>query len=183
MSMDADPSATAGPRPHAIVVMGVSGSGKSTVALGLARHYGYVFIDADDYHAVESKARMAAGVPLLDEQREPWVAELVRQLQAHASQERSTVLAFSGLRAAHRQRLRESGVPMRFVYLHAAPAKVAARLETRIGHFMPQVLLASQFDALETPVGEPDVIQVDVDGSPGQVLERAIALLEAHGSR
>ena len=167
------------PHANAIVVIGVAGSGKSTVALGLARHYGYVFLDADDFHADDAKAQMAAGVPLIDAQREPWVAELGRQLQALAARGSSSVLAFSGLRAVHRQRLRDCGVPMRFVYLDAPPSTVAGRLESRLGHFMPAVLLASQYEALEEPVGEADVIRVEVGGTPSQVLERAIAMLDA----
>src|SRR5690242_16540799 len=99
--MDARPTS-----PHAIVVMGVSGSGKTTVARALAAHYGDVFIDADDFHADDAKTQMAAGVPLSDAQRQPWVDALAHALRDQADQGRSTVLAFSGLRAAHRQRLR-----------------------------------------------------------------------------
>lgn len=166
-------------KPHAIVVIGVAGSGKSTVALALARHYGYVFLEADEFHTADARAQMAAGVPLTDEQREPWVDALVRELRRHAQQGRSSVLAFSGLRAVHRQRLRDSGVPMRFVLLHASPSVIAARLAGRRDHFMPLALLASQFDALQPPTAEPDVVAVDVSGSQTQVLDLAIAALEA----
>ena len=165
-------------QPHAIVVTGVAGSGKTTVARALAQHYRDVFVDADDFHTSDAKATMAAGVPLTDEHREPWVGVLVRELRAIAQQGHSSVLAFSGLRAVHRQRLRESGVPMRFVFLHAMPSVIAERLATRTGHFMPPALLASQFDVLEPPTGETDVVDVDVDGTPSQVLERVIAALE-----
>ena len=165
-------------KPHAIVVIGVAGSGKTTVARALARHYGNAFLDADDFHTTDAKATMAAGVPLTDEHREPWVGVLVRELRAIAQQGHSSVLAFSGLRAVHRQRLRDSGVPMRFVFLHAMPSVIAERLATRTGHFMPPALLASQFDVLEPPTGETDVLDVDVDGTPSQVLERVIAALE-----
>ncbi|MFL6591651.1 MAG: gluconokinase [Luteimonas sp.] len=164
--------------PHATVVIGVAGSGKTTVARALATRYGDVFVDADDFHTTDSKAMMAAGEPLTDEHREPWVGVLVRELRGIAQQGRSSVLAFSGLRALHRQRLRDSGVPMRFVYLHAAPSLIAERLAGRSGHFMPSGLLASQFDALEPPRGEADVVAVNVDGPPSQVLERVIAALE-----
>jgi gluconokinase len=174
-----EPSAEAMPKPQAIVVMGVAGSGKSTIARALARHYGHAFLDADDFHTGQAKAQMAAGVPLSDEQREPWVALLQRELRLHARQGRSVVLAFSGLRASHRQRLRESGVPMRFVFLHAAPAVLAERLAARADHFMPPQLLGSQFDALQLPDAEPDVIVVDATGPLAQVLERLIAVLRA----
>lgn len=165
--------------PPAIVVIGVAGSGKTTVALGLADHYGYAFLDADDFHSAAAKAQMAAGVPLTDAQREPWVEILAGELRHSAAQGRSCVLAFSGLRAAHRQRLRDSGVPLRFVFLQAAPEMIAVRLEARSGHFMPANLLASQFDALQAPTTEKDVISVDINGSPAQVLDKAIAALEA----
>jgi len=158
--------------------MGVAGSGKTTVARALASHYGVAFLDADDFHSIDDKMQMAAGLPLTDAQREPWVDVLARELRQLAQQGRSCVLAFSGLRAAHRQRLRDSGVPMRFVFLHAPPAVIAARLAGRDGHFMPSQLLASQFDALEPPTTEPDVLTVDVSGPPAQVLARVIASVE-----
>jgi gluconokinase len=165
--------------PHAIVVMGVAGSGKTTVARALAKHYGFVFVDADDFHTDDAKARMAAGVALTDADREPWVGMLVCELRRIAQQGDSSVLAFSGLRAAHRQRLRDSGVPIRFVFLHAAPTVIAERLAARSGHFMPAELLGSQFDALQPPVAEPDVVTVDVAGTPAQVLHRVIGALDA----
>lgn len=165
--------------PNAIVVIGVAGSGKTTVARALAQHYGYTFLDADDFHTANAKAQMEAGVPLTDEQREPWVGDLERELRRRAQQGRSTVLAFSGLRAAHRQRLRDSGAPTRFVFLHAAPPVIAARLAGRSDHFMPLHLLASQLSALQLPTAEPDVVMVEVDGPREEVLEQVIAALEA----
>ena len=149
--------------PRAIIVMGVAGSGKTTVARALAEHYGHVFLDADDFHSVAAMGRMAAGTPLTDAEREPWVDALARELRSQARQGRSVVLAFSGLRAAHRQRLRASGVPVRFVFLDAPPHAIAARLAERHDHFMPPALLASQLAALQVPVGEPDVVAVAVD--------------------
>ncbi|GGD37245.1 gluconokinase [Pseudoxanthomonas indica] len=166
----------------ALIILGVSGSGKTTVARGLADHYGYDFLDADDFHSIEAKAQMASGIPLTDAQREPWVATLAKALQDSERQGRSSVLAFSGLRAAHRQTVRDSGVPMRFIFLHAAPEQVAARLKQRSGHFMPANLLASQYEALQLPDGEADVLSVEVDGHPAQVLARAISALAARAS-
>ena len=165
--------------PQAIVVTGVAGSGKSTAAQALARHYGDVFVDADAFHSMEAKAQMAAGIPLTDAQREPWVAALVDEVRRHAREGHSVVLAFSGLRAAHRQRLRESGVPMRFVYLHASPAVIAARLAVRRDHFACVSLLESQWRDLEPPTGEAGVVVVDVDAPESTVLARLIAALDA----
>ncbi len=123
--------------PLAIVVMGVSGSGKTTIAQALAAHYGFRFLDADDYHSVAARAQMAAGQPLTDAMRLPWVELLSATLRDCVQAGESVVLAFSGLRSAHRQLLRNSGVPMRFVFLHAGPHVIAARLSARAGHFMP----------------------------------------------
>jgi gluconokinase len=164
---------------RAIVVMGVAGSGKSTVALALARRYGHVFLDADDFHSAEAKSLMSRGFALTDAQRVPWVERLARELRRRADAGDSTVLAFSGLRAAHRQRLRDSGVPIRFIHLQATPSVIAAPLATRQGHFMPMQMLGSQLDALQSPCAEPDVLVVDVDMSAEQVLEQVIASLDA----
>jgi gluconokinase len=164
--------------PSAIVVIGVAGSGKTTVARALAEHLRFVFLDADDFHTAEARGTMAAGVPLGDEQREPWVGLLAHALREHAAQGHSCVLAFSGLRAAHRQRLRDAGVPMRFVFLHAAPGVIAERLAGRSDHFMPSQLLESQLDALQPPTDELDVIPVDASGPQAQVLRQVIAALE-----
>lgn len=164
--------------PHAIVVTGVAGSGKTTVARLLAAHTGHAFLDADDFHGADARARMAAGTPLTDAHRGPWVASLANALRDEARQGRSTVLAFSGLRAAHRQVLRDSGVPIRFVHLHAPSAVIAERLEARTGHFMPPALLASQLADLQDPAGEPDVVVVDATGDALQVAQRAHAALQ-----
>ncbi|WP_434031716.1 gluconokinase [[Pseudomonas] boreopolis] len=163
---------------RAIVVMGVSGSGKSTVASALARHYGFDFLDADDFHSDEAKAQMAGGTPLSDEQRVPWVRRLGERLRQLADAGRSSVLAFSGLRREHRDLLRGCGVPMRFVFLHGSAGVIASRLSARGGHFMPSSLLGSQFDALQPPADEPDVIAVDVARPPQEVVAEAIAKLD-----
>lgn len=171
------PAATSLPTPLAVVVMGVSGSGKSTVAQALARHYGFLLLDADDFHSAQAKAQMASGVPLTDAQREPWVDALGAALRQCVTRGESVVLAFSGLRQAHRQRLRDSGVPMRFVFLHGTPEVIGARLGARAGHFMPAALLESQFAALQSP-DEPDVVTVDVDAPLDQVVAEAVRQLE-----
>lgn len=165
-------------RARAIVVMGVSGSGKSTVALGLAGHYGFGLLDADDFHSDAARAQMARGIPLADAQRVPWVRRLGEQLRLRAEAGHCSVLAFSGLRREHRDLLRGCGVPMRFVFLYAAPAVIAARLAARGGHFMPASLLESQFEALQPPTDEPGVIAIDVAATPQAVLAEAIAKLD-----
>lgn len=164
--------------PRAIVVMGVAGSGKTAVAQALARHYGVAFLDADEFHTAEAKVRMAAGIPLTDVEREPWVDALAGELRRRAMSGEPVVLAYSGLRAAHRQRLRDSGMPLRFVFLHAPPHVIAARLAARKDHFMPPALFASQLHALEVPTGEADVLAVDAAPPLAAVVADAIAALE-----
>lgn len=166
------------PEPHAIVVIGVAGSGKTTVARALAEHVGWVFLDADDFHSDEAKAQMGSGTPLTDAQREPWVGVLVRELRDQAMRGNSSVLAFSGLRASHRERLRSSGMPIRFVFLDAPPAAIAERMASRRDHFMPPLLQASQLADLQDPSREPDVRVVDASGDERDVLARVIAALE-----
>ncbi len=173
----AAPATPASASPLAIVVMGVSGSGKTTIAQALAAHYGYRFLDADDYHSVAARAQMAAGQPLTDAMRLPWVELLAATLRDCVQAGESVVLAFSGLRGTHRQLLRRSGIPIRFVFLHAAPHVIAARLSARAGHFMPASLLDSQLQTLELPLDEADVVSVDVDTTVAEVVQDAIAQL------
>ncbi|CAD2250417.1 gluconokinase [Xanthomonas arboricola] len=173
----AAPVTPASASPLAIVVMGVSGSGKTTIAQALAAHYGYRFLDADDYHSVAARAQMAAGQPLTDAMRLPWVELLAATLRDCVQAGESVVLAFSGLRGTHRQLLRRSGIPIRFVFLHAAPHVIAARLSARAGHFMPASLLDSQLQTLELPLDEADVASVDVDATVAEVVQDAIAQL------
>ncbi|NIJ94690.1 gluconokinase [Xanthomonas campestris] len=173
----AAPATPASASPLAIVVMGVSGSGKTTIAQALAAHYGYRFLDADDYHSVAARAQMAAGQPLTDAMRLPWVELLAATLRDCVQSGESVVLAFSGLRGTHRQLLRRSGIPLRFVFLHAAPHVIAARLSARAGHFMPASLLDSQLQTLELPLDEADVVSVDVDATVAEVVQDAIAQL------
>jgi len=166
---------------QAVVVMGVSGSGKSLLARALAEHYGARYLDADDFHSAQARARMASGQPLTDEMRVPWVAALAAALRDHADRGETVVLAFSGLRAAHRALLRtRSGLGLLFLFLHGAPELIAQRLGARAGHFMPPSLLESQFETLETPNAEPDVLPIDIAPPPPQMIAAAVAAIEAY---
>jgi len=136
------------------VVMGVSGSGKTSVAARLAERTGGVWLDADDFHSPENRAKMAAGVPLIDEDRLPWLDTLNAALRHHVqSDPRPLFLACSALRVVYRERL-AAGLPaVRFVYLKGSRDLLRARLEARLGHFMPATLLESQLATLEEPAG------------------------------
>lgn len=130
-----------------VVVMGVSGCGKSTFGAALAQAAGAVFLDADDLHPPENIARMAQGAPLSDADRWPWLALCATAM----ARESRVVLACSALRRSYRDHLR-AGVPgLRFVHMAADKATIAERLAQRRGHFMPPALLDSQFATLEAP--------------------------------
>jgi len=137
-----------------IVVMGVSGSGKTVVGTTLAAHLGWAFVDGDDFHPAVNVERMRRGVPLTDHDRMPWILSLRGALQEWSRDGRDVVLACSALRRSHRDALR-GAVPdaraIRFVYLSGEYEEIDRRLRLRAGHFMPESLLKSQFQTLELP--------------------------------
>lgn len=135
------------PQPPLVVVMGVSGSGKSTVGAALAARLGVPFTDADDLHPAANVARMHAGVPLTDEDRGPWLDAVGADLAAHTGT--GLVVACSALRHAYRDQLRGHAPRTRFLHLAGDRAVLAGRIGHRQGHFMPPELLASQLDTLE----------------------------------
>lgn len=159
------------------VVMGVSGSGTTTVARALADAWGATFLDADDFHSEQARAHMASGQPLTDEMRRPWVERIAADLRRRVEAGERVALAFSGLRRQHRAMLREAGLPLRFVFLHGDRELIAGRMRARSGHYMPVSLLDSQFAALEPPQGEPDVHGIGIDAPPERILEQALDAL------
>ncbi len=150
------------------IVMGVSGSGKTTVAQALAQATGGIALDADDFHPKENKAKMSAGIPLTDDDRWPWLDRLNAELRARGSQGKPLFLACSALKQKYRDRL-VAGLPdARIVYLKGSRELIAARLALRKGHFMPAALLDSQFAALEEP---KDALVLDISGTEDQLVE------------
>lgn len=160
-----------------VVIMGVAGSGKTTLALELTRRLGWPYAEADDFHPPANVAKMAAGVPLTDEDRWPWLEAIRDWLTVQARAGRSTVVTCSALRLAYRDVLREAEGRVRFVHLTADPALLSARLARRSGHFMPATLLASQLATLETLVPGEDGVVIVVDVPPDDVADRAVELL------
>ncbi|NZA26567.1 AAA family ATPase [Luteimonas sp. SJ-92] len=148
--------------PVLVVAMGVAGCGKSTLAAHLATEFGSRLLEADDFHPSANRERMARGEPLTDAMREPWIAALCQALRVSRRAGESCVLAYSGLRRAHRQRFRELGYPTLFLYLAGDRELIRSRMQARTGHFAPASLLDSQFVALEAPLDEPDIVVVDV---------------------
>ena len=163
-----------------IVVMGVSGVGKTTIGQELARRRGAAFIDADDLHSPANVAKMSAGIPLVDADRWPWLDLVGAALLA----EPGVVVACSALRRIYRDRLRATAPETLFVHLAAAPARVAAQAEAREGHFMPPALLRSQIATLEPLEPDERGITVIVDAAPDALMDRIVALLpgEPEGS-
>jgi gluconokinase len=133
-----------------VVVMGVTGCGKSTVGAALGEHLGWPFLDADDFHPDENVAKMASGTPLTDDDRWPWLDLLAAEMTAINARGGSAVLGCSALKQAYRDRLARAG-GVRFVYLKGDRATIDQRLAGRAGHFMPPALLTSQFATLEEP--------------------------------
>lgn len=144
----------------AIMVMGVSGCGKSTVGAGLACAIGGSFLDGDDYHLPQNLAHMAAGQPLTDAMRWPWLDALGQAVQA-ARQNAPVVFACSALRKSYRDHLRAVVPDLRIAYLNAPRDVVLARLAQRQGHFMPASLLDSQFATLEIPQNPTIAVRID----------------------
>lgn len=155
------------------IVMGVSGSGKTTIARALAEKMGGVFIDADDFHPPANKKKMSAGIPLTDSDRLPWLDALNSALrQYHSTSAGPIFLACSALREDYRQRLSIGVGPVRFIYLQGTEELIRKRMATREAHFMPTSLLDSQFATLEVP---ENAIVVDIDAPIPVIVERLIA--------
>lgn len=147
-----------------LVIMGVSGCGKSTVAGLLAGRLGWDLAEGDDMHPAASIAKMAAGQPLTDDDRWPWLARVADWIREHTSARRPGVVTCSALKRRYRDVLRDD--PVIFVYLAGSRELIARRLATRHGHFMPSALLDSQFAALEPPGPDEHAITVGINGSP-----------------
>lgn len=156
-----------------IVLMGVTGVGKTTIGLLIAEDLGIAFLDADDFHSAANVAKMRSGTPLTDADREPWLAALRAEIEARLARGESAVLACSALKQAYRDRLHAKDAVL-FVHLQGDAETIRARLLARSGHYMDPGLLASQFAALEAPQG---VLVVDVAASPREIASRIEAEL------
>ncbi|MEP6482439.1 MAG: gluconokinase [Rhodoglobus sp.] len=161
--------------PPLLVVMGVSGSGKSTVGVLIAQRLGVPFVDADDLHPAANVAKMAAGIPLTDDDRWPWLASVGMAL--HAASATGLVMACSALKREYRQAILAEAPGVRFVYLEGSPALLAERMGHREGHFMPASLLASQLATLEPLAADEPGVTVSIDGTPVGVATAAVEAL------
>lgn len=161
-----------------VIVMGVSGSGKTTVAKGIAEQMGWEYAEGDDFHTEENVKKMASGHPLTDEDRWPWLKAIATWIDERERAESSAVVTCSALRRVYRDLLREGRPGVRFCHLAPDPDVIAERLAQRVDHYMPASLLPSQLSTLE-PLedDEPGVVITKVE-SPGRVVADALCALE-----
>ena len=160
-----------------VVVMGVCGSGKTSVGRRIAERMDWAFIEGDDLHPEANRRKMAAGTPLTDEDRWPWLDRIVEEMRRADGEDRSAVVACSALRRAYRDRLRRGGADVRFLHLTGAPALLRVRMERRDGHFMPAGLLDSQLATLE-PAGPAETLHaLDIARDVETLVQTAVELL------
>ena len=151
-----------------LVVMGVSGCGKSSVAAAVAEGLGLPLVEGDEFHSEANRALMREGIPLTDDHRAEWLDRLGRELVRR----QGAVLTCSALKAAYRERLRAASPGLRFAWLDLDAASALARVAQRPTHFFPPSLVATQFDALEPPTGEAGVLRLDAMQPPQQLAEQ-----------
>ncbi len=163
--------------PQHVVVMGVSGVGKTTIATKLASRVGYEFAEADDFHPQGNIDKMSAGVPLNDEDRAPWLRALADWMHQRYDEGQSTVMACSALRRRYRDILREGAPDAFFVHLVGDQALLLGRMDHR-KHFMPSALLQSQFDTLEPLEDDENGVVLDVADPPESLVDRAVEAVE-----
>ena len=154
-----------------MIIFGVSGAGKTTIGKLLAHQIGWRFIEADDFHPPANIEKMRSGHPLTDEDRWPWLKRLREQIEQSLAAGENAVLACSALKRAYRDRLRVSD-EIKFVFLCGDYAVVEKQLRSRHGHFMNSALLQSQFDDLEEPQSEENVLRIEWGQTPQQIVER-----------
>jgi gluconokinase len=164
-----------------VIILGVSGVGKTTVGKLLARELGWRFIEGDDFHPAANIEKMRSGHPLTDEDRWPWLDCLRKQIEQLLSLRENAVLVCSALKRAYRDRLRVSD-EVKFVFLRGDHAVVEKQLHNRHGHFMDANLLQSQFDDLEEPQPAENVLTIELGRTPEEIVERIKAKLNLTGS-
>lgn len=163
--------------PPILVVMGVSGAGKTAIAQQLAARLGWPFEEGDALHPEASVAKMHAGIPLTDADRQPWLEAVAGWIDGQRAKRQPGIITCSALKRSYRKIIIGNRPEVRLVYLRGSQDLIAARLAGRHGHFMPASLLQSQFDTLEEPGPEEDPLIVDIAPPTGQIAEKIIELL------
>lgn len=163
--------------PCALVVMGVSGSGKSTIAAALAARLSWSFEDGDRFHPASNVAKMSAGHPLTDDDRWPWLQAIADEIDRVCQSDGHVVIACSALKRAYRDVLVHGRDDVRIVYLDGSQALIAVRLASRKGHFMPVGLLDSQFKTLEPPQADERPLNVSIDAPVETIIDNIVSQL------
>ena len=168
-----------------VVVMGVTGCGKSTVGQLLADRLGVPFVEGDALHPPENVERMARGIALTDDDRRGWLQALAQRIDAacHQQHQQGLVVSCSALKRAYREVLRAASPNLAFVYLHGSHTLIAERLAARVGHYMPASLLPSQFQILEVPAPDELALTLDVSLPPHTLAEQAAAWVQSQPTR
>jgi carbohydrate kinase (thermoresistant glucokinase family) len=167
----------------ALIVMGVAGSGKSTIGEALAAQLGWRYEDGDSFHPASNVAKMSAGQPLTDEDRWPWLKAIADEIDRLVAAHKCAVVACSALRRIYREILVHGRHDIGIVYLEGTQALIADRLGRRKGHFMPAGLLASQFKTLEPPTPDERPITVSIDAPVDTIVDAIISQLNSSPSR
>ena len=160
--------------PLAVVVMGVSGCGKSSVGERVAAQNGMVFVEGDQLHPAGNVEKMAQGIPLTDDDRLPWLDRIGAEISTALDASQGLVISCSALKRSYRDRLRQAaGGRLAFVFLEGSRDLLLSRMQARQGHFMPASLLDSQLQTLEPPAGEPGVVTVAIDNALDDIVALA----------
>jgi gluconokinase len=157
------------------VVMGITGSGKSTVGATLARKLGVDFVEGDDYHPIENVQRMASGIPLTDDDRASWLSALATRIREARDAGTGLVLTCSALKRSYRDVLRAAAPELRFIFLSGQRALISERVAERRGHFMPASLLDSQLATLEEPAPNEHAWTYDIGQSAQEIVDDIVA--------
>jgi carbohydrate kinase (thermoresistant glucokinase family) len=163
--------------PCALIVMGVSGAGKTTIGEILAARLGWPYEDADTFHPASNVAKMSAGQPLTDEDRWPWLKAIAAEIDRACAAGEHIVIGCSALKRSYRDVLMQGRTDVRVVYLDGTQTLIADRLSHRKGHFMPPGLLISQFAALEPPTPDEQPVTVSIDAEVEVIVDRIISQL------
>jgi gluconokinase len=164
-----------------VIVAGVAGSGKTTVGAMLAGRLGWPFADADDFHPAANIEKMRAGIPLTDEDRQPWLLAITAWMDEHIARQESAVVGCSALRRSYRDELLDGRPEARMIFLAPDSVVLARRLTARAGHFFPERLLSTQLAALEPPEPDERVIRVVPADTPAATVASIIAILFPDG--
>ncbi len=164
-------------RPYLVIMMGVSGCGKSTIAKKLASLNNLRFLEGDDYHSQNAKDKMKKGIALGESDRKPWIQSMCRHLESFAKSKISCCLAYSGLKASHRKQFAALRFQVTFIHLFATREILESHLEKRANHFFDVCLLDSQLEALEKPTEQETIYKVGIESSIDDTMMKAQQIL------